>query len=57
MEKEIKEGFKILKIEEENYPDYKNPYEFTRQIKICSVLNEKDVFYDSSAEMPIKPKK
>ena len=57
MNRKILNGFKLLKINKENYPDYKDPYKFTSQIKICSILDEKEKFYYSEAEIHDKDNK
>lgn len=47
--KEIKDGFALLMISEENYPEYKDPYTFADGFRICSLYSENEFVSSDTA--------
>jgi len=55
--KEIEKVFKNLGIDKEDFPEYKNPYEFSNKFHICSILDENAKYYFNKAELSENEKK
>ena len=47
--KEIQDGFALLMISEENYPEYRDPYSFADGFEICSLYSENEFISSDTA--------
>ena len=54
-QEKIKKEFELFEIREEDFPQYIDPYTFTRQIKKCSAYKIDQVTYSNNT-LPIPQK-